>query len=170
MTKQSTLFIFLLLGAAVICGCDEDTSVQKISDDATAQPAVEVVEAAEAGWLTDFEEAKKQAAEKSLPILADFSGSDWCGWCIKLDNEVFSQSAFKDYAAKNLILFLADFPNSKPQTAEVKAQNQALSQQYGVRGFPTVLLLDADGNVLGRTGYESGGAGAYVEHLQSLLK
>ncbi|HKL22686.1 MAG TPA: thioredoxin family protein, partial [Tichowtungia sp.] len=54
------------------------------------------------GWLTDFEEAKKQAAEKNVPILVDFSGSDWCGWCIKLDNEVFSQDEFKDYAEENL--------------------------------------------------------------------
>lgn len=122
------------------------------------------------GWLTDFEAAKKQAAEKNLPILADFSGSDWCGWCIKLDKEVFSQDAFKAYAKDNVVLFLADFPNRTPQPEEVKKQNNDLQQKYGIRGFPTVLLLDAEGKVLERTGYQAGGAEKYVEHIKDLLK
>ena len=122
------------------------------------------------GWLTDFEKAKKEAAERKVPILIDFSGSDWCGWCVKLDQEVFSKSEFKEYAADNIVLFLADFPNSKPQSAEVKAQNKALSEKYGVRGFPTVLLLKADGSVINKTGYQPGGAAAYIEHIKSLLK
>lgn len=124
------------------------------------------------GWLTDFEAAKKLAAEKNLPILADFSGSDWCGWCIKLDKEVFSQDAFKAYAKENLVLFLADFPSRKPQPEEVKKQNVALRDKYfGPRdGYPTVLLLDAEGKVLKRTGYKAGGAEKYVEHIKKLLK
>lgn len=122
------------------------------------------------GWLTDFEAARKQALEKNLPILADFSGSDWCGWCIKLDNEVFSQDAFKEYAKENLVLFLADFPNSKPQPEEVQKQNKALAEKYGIRGFPTVLLFDAEGNVLAQTGYQRGGAEKYIEHIKELLK
>lgn len=126
--------------------------------------------AAGSGWTTDFEEAKKLAAEKGLPILADFSGSDWCGWCIKLDKEVFSEKAFKDYAKDSVILFLADFPRSKEQPEAVVKQNQALAKQYAVRGYPTVLLLDKSGAVLGRTGYRRGGAEAYVTHLKTLVK
>lgn len=122
------------------------------------------------GWETDFEAAKAAAAQTKRPILADFSGSDWCGWCIKLDKEVFSKPAFKDYAATNLVLFLADFPRAKTQSAEVKAQNDKLAKQYGIEGFPTVLLLDATGKVLARTGYQAGGADKYVEHVQGLLK
>ena len=121
-------------------------------------------------WLTDFDAAKKQAAEKNLPILVDFSGSDWCGWCIKLDDEVFSQSAFKSYASKNLVLFMADFPRKKPQDEAVKKQNKKLAKQYGIKGYPTVLLLDADGKVLAKTGYKEGGARDYVEHLKTMLK
>ena len=120
-------------------------------------------------WLTDFEAAKKSAAEKKRPILIDFSGSDWCGWCIKLDKEVFSKKDFKQYAEDNLVLFLADFPRSKKQSSAVKKQNQELAQQYGIRGYPTILLLDANGNVLAKTGYQRGGAKAYVLHLQKLL-
>lgn len=123
-----------------------------------------------ADWLTDFEAAKKLAAEKNVPILADFSGSDWCGWCMKLDEEVFSQQTFKKFAAGQLVLFLADFPQGKEQTAEVRAQNEKLAKKYGVRGFPTVFLLRADGTVLAKTGYQPGGAAAYVEHLKGLMK
>jgi protein disulfide-isomerase len=122
------------------------------------------------GWLTDFEEAKKQAAEKDLPILADFSGSDWCGWCIKLDEEVFSEKKFQSYAEDNLVLFLADFPRKTEQAEELKTQNKALGVKYEVRGYPTVLLLDAEGTVLERTGYKPGGAKEYVKHIKELLK
>ncbi|MDP6490136.1 MAG: thioredoxin family protein [Kiritimatiellia bacterium] len=122
-----------------------------------------------AGWMTDFEAAKKLAAEKKRPILADFSGSDWCGWCIKLDKEVFSKKPFKAYAKQNVVLFLADFPSRTEQPAKLKAQNEKLAKTYGVRGFPTVLLLDAKAKVIGRTGYQAGGPEAYVKHIKELL-
>ena len=121
-------------------------------------------------WLTDFDAAKKMAAEKQLPILADFSGSDWCGWCIKLDKEVFEKQAFKTYAASNLVLFVADFPRHKAIPEALQKQNEALSKQYNIEGFPSVLLLDATGRVLAKTGYEPGGAEKYVASLQALLK
>lgn len=124
---------------------------------------------ADSSWLTDFESARKAAAEKKLPILADFSGSDWCGWCMKLDREVFSQKEFKEFASDNLILFLADFPRKKEQNEKLKAQNSELMKKYSVQGFPTVLILDAEGKVLAGTGYEEGGAAAYVAHLKKLI-
>ena len=95
----------------------------------------------------DFTKAKKEAVEKKLPILAYFSGCDWCGWCIKLDKEVFSQKVFKAFAKDRVVLFLADFPRAKELAAEVKAQNEQLRKAYDVEGFPTVLLLDAGGKV-----------------------
>jgi thioredoxin-related protein len=121
-------------------------------------------------WLTDINKAKKEATEKNLPILADFSGSDWCGWCIKLDKEVFSQKEFKAFAKDSVVLFLADFPHAKELSADVKAQNEQLRQAYNVEGFPTILLLDAGGKVMARTGYRRGGAVVYVNHLKDLLK
>lgn len=124
---------------------------------------------AEDGWLTDFEQAKAVSAKTGKPMLVDFSGSDWCGWCIRLDKEVFSQQAFKDYAKDNLILVLADFPRSKKLPENVSKQNEALAEKYNVMGFPTVLLLDAKESILGRTGYKQGGAEAYVAHLKELL-
>ena len=128
-----------------------------------------VASEADSSWLTDYRAAQELAAKKDLPILADFSGSDWCGWCMKLDKEVFSKKEFGEYAKENLVLFLADFPARKKQSAAEKKQNDALGKKYGIRGFPTVLLLDAKGKVLARTGYQKGGAAAYVKHIRSLL-
>jgi thioredoxin-related protein len=121
------------------------------------------------GWLTDLAAAQKLAAEKNRPILVDFSGSDWCGWCIKLDKEVFSQEAFKAYADENLVLLMLDFPRRKELPAEQRQQNNMLMRQYGVEGFPTVLLLDKDGKEIARTGYREGGPAAYVKHLKELI-
>jgi protein disulfide-isomerase len=121
------------------------------------------------GWGTDFAKAKALSAKNNLPILIDFTGSDWCGWCIKLDKEVFSKKEFKAYAAKNLNLFMADFPNSKKQSAAEKKQNKELAEKYGIKGYPTILLVDKKGTELARTGYKAGGPEAYVKHLQDLL-
>ena len=122
------------------------------------------------GWPSDFEKAKKEAAERKVPILVDFSGSDWCGWCIKLDKEVFSKAEFKEYAKENFVLFMADFPRKTELPEEIAKQNKKLASQYEVKGFPTVLILDAKGKVLARTGYKAGGPEAYVKHLKELLK
>ncbi len=136
------------------------------------KPCCAEKKAEEPTWLTDFKAATAIAKEKKLPILVDFSGSDWCGWCIKLEKEVFSKKEFKEYAAKNLVLVLADFPQAKKQTDEVKKQNQALQAKYKneIEGYPTVLLLDADGKVIAKTGYQPGGPEKYVKHLKKLLK
>jgi protein disulfide-isomerase len=119
-------------------------------------------------WLDDFEKAKKLAAEKKLPILAYFSGSDWCGWCKRLDSEVLSQEVFKKFAGENFVLFIADFPSRKKQGPEVVKQNKELQKRYGVEGFPTLLVLKTDGAVTARTGYRRGGAAKYVDHLREI--
>lgn len=121
------------------------------------------------GWIDNFEKAKTEAKASKQPILAMFTGSDWCGWCIRLHKEVLDTPPFTDYAAKNLVLFVADFPRAKPLTDEVKKQNQELAAKYGVRGYPTLYLLDAEGNVLGQTGYLPGGPDAYISNLKALL-
>ncbi|MBN1672694.1 MAG: thioredoxin family protein [Kiritimatiellae bacterium] len=127
-------------------------------------------QAAGEGWIQDFEKAKQLAREKNLPILADFSGSDWCGWCMRLDREVFSRADWQQWAKKNVVLFVADFPANTEQPRELADQNKRLMQTYEVKGFPTVLLLDAGGKVMARTGYRQGGPAAYVAHVESLLK
>ena len=121
-------------------------------------------------WLDDFEKAKELSKEKGVPILVNFTGSDWCSWCVRLTGEVFSKSEFQDYAKKELVLFKADFPRSKIISEQVVRQNRTLAERYRIQGFPTILLVDATGKELARTGYRRGGAKAYVEHLSDLIK
>jgi thioredoxin-related protein len=127
-------------------------------------------EAAGEDWKTDFDAAMKKAKEDGKYVLVDFSGSDWCGWCIRLDREVFAKKEFKAYAKESLVLVLLDFPRRKAQSAEMKKQNRALLQKYGVRGFPTVLLLSPKGEIVLRTGYRRGGPEKYVEHLKDAIE
>lgn len=120
-------------------------------------------------WLTDFEKAKELSASTGNPILANFSGSDWCHWCIKLEEEVFSKEEFLEYAADDLVLFVADFPQRREQPEELKAQNSRLAAEYGIQGIPTVLLISADGKEIERTGYQPGGPEKYIDHIKTLL-
>ncbi len=119
-------------------------------------------------WFTNLEQAQAVAVEKQVPILIDFTGSDWCGWCIRLDKEVFSKAAFQAYAIDHLVLVKIDFPRKKLPAAEA-ATNQDLARQYAIRGYPTIVLTDAAGKELARTGYRPGGPDAYVKHLQEIL-
>lgn len=113
--------------------------------------------AAELEWLTDLPKAQAKAkAEKKL-VLMNFTGSDWCGWCIKLDKEVFSTPEFVAYAKKNLVLVYVDFPRKKALSAEQKKANDALQKTYKVRGFPTLIALNAKGEkVFEQVGYMAG--------------
>ncbi len=124
-----------------------------------------------AGWLDDFEAAKAQAKAENKPILINFTGSDWCGWCIKLHKEVFSKKEFMDYAKDNLVLMEADFPNKKKLPSKVKKQNKKLEKEFKIEGYPTLFLLDAEGKkISGGLGYQEGGAAAYVEYLKKNMK
>jgi thioredoxin-related protein len=123
------------------------------------------------GWTSDFEAAKKQAAESKKDLLIDFTGSDWCGWCIKLNDEVFKHDAFKEGVKDSFVLVELDFPKDKSKVSdEVRAQNEKLSAKYGVEGFPTILLTDSEGRPYAATGYQPGGPEKYVEHLNELRK
>ena len=120
-------------------------------------------------WFTDLDEAKAVAVKENKPLLVDFTGSDWCGYCIKLHAEVFDKPEFEAFA-KNYVLVELDFPNKKPQPAEEKAKNKAIQAKFAVSGFPTILLLDAKtGEAYGRqSGYGPGtGPKAYLEKLSA---
>ena len=120
-------------------------------------------------WTENFDEALAQAKESGKYALVNFAGSDWCGWCMKLDKEVFGKKEFKDFAKSNLVCVLVDFPRRNPQSKKQKEANQTLRKKYAIQGFPTVLLLSPEGDLVAQTGYQPGGAEAYVKHLQGLI-
>ncbi len=116
-------------------------------------------------WQTKFEDAKTKARADKKMLLVNFTGSDWCGWCIKLKQEVFDQEAFLKEAPQRFVFVELDFPRTKELPAELKAQNDQLAQQFDVAGFPTILVLDAEGQLIARTGYRPGGPEEYLKHL-----
>lgn len=136
-------------------------------------PALALIAAAsvqaEITWLTDLDQAKVVAAKEKKAILVDFTGSDWCSWCIRLKKEVFDQKAFEP-AAKDFVFVELDFPRGKQQDPAVKAKNEALAKQFSIQGFPTILLLNAQGQAFAVTGYEEGGPANYLKSLEKLLK
>ena len=126
---------------------------------------------AESDWLHDWNKAQEEAKANHKLLFLNFTGSDWCGWCIKLDKDVFSQPKFKDYAHDNLVLVELDFPRRKSQPTEERKQNMELAQQYEVLGFPTIVVLNSNGQKVWKfDGYFPGGPEAFIEQLQKLPK
>jgi len=121
-----------------------------------------------AEWIEDFEAAKVKAQKEGKHLLLDFTGSDWCGWCKKLKREVFDTEVFRREVPKNFILVELDFPHQTKQADSIRRQNQELSQQFAIEGYPTVILCDAKGNLYARTGYQDGGGDPYVNYLTAM--
>ncbi len=120
-------------------------------------------------WETDLKKALSVSKDSGKYMLLDFSGSDWCGWCIRLEKEIFSQEAFKDFAEENLVCVLVDFPRAKEQSKKLKQQNVDLAQKYNVKGYPTIIILSPDGKLVGVTGYLQGGPWEYARHLKKII-
>ena len=121
------------------------------------------------GWTSDYAAAKKQAAEGKKDLLIDFTGSDWCGWCIKLNDEVFKHEPFKAGVKDNFVLVELDFPKDTSKLSEeTQKQNAELGKKYAVQGYPSIVLCDAEGRPYAATGYQPGGPEKYVTHLNEL--
>ena len=129
-------------------------------------------EAAHKGpWLSDYKAALARATAEGKDVLMDFTGSDWCHWCIQLKREVFSKSAFLKYAPDKFVLLELDFPQDRSSiTPETMRQNQQLAQKFDVKGYPSIVLADSSGRVYAKTGYQEGGPGAYIPHLEGFRK
>ena len=122
-------------------------------------------------WGTDLPAALNQAQSQNKLVLMDFTGSDWCPWCIKLDQETLSTSQFMSYAANKLVLVRLDFPHQTPQSDDLKQANAALASRFSVNGYPTCILVDASGKELGRqVGYLAGGPDAFIAWVNGISK
>ena len=125
----------------------------------------------EGQWLTSLSEGQALAKKENKPIFVDFTGSDWCPGCIKMEKNVLSKQEFLDYAKTNLVLVQLDFPLDKPQTQEVRKANAAWQTTYKVDGYPTFLLLKPDGTETWRQeGYLEGGPAAIISALNKATK
>jgi protein disulfide-isomerase len=145
------IFLTAVLLSAILIGCSKGGSKDNLN------------------WEDNLETALQKAKAENKAVLVNFTGSDWCQWCIRLSDEVFSKSEFEDYAEDNLILVRLDFPRNIEQSAETKTYNNQLAQRYGVQGFPTILLFNSQGQMVLQTGYLPGGPVTYVEHLKNKL-
>lgn len=131
-----------------------------------AGAALAVAQAGELTWLTDLAKAQTLAKTEKKAVLINFTGSDWCSFCIKLKKEVFDTAEFQKYAAEKLVLVELDFPKKKTLPDDVKKANAAAKDKYQVRGFPTLVLLGSDGAKLGqKVGYGGGGSAAVIKEL-----
>ena len=126
---------------------------------------VEKKEGIKLSWHTDFQKANEESIKTGKPIFGFFTGSDWCGWCVRLQKAVFSKDDFVNWANENVILLELDFPKRTPQPEELKNQNTQLARAFNVRGYPTVWIFKANHNSetnqinlepWGSTGYPQG--------------
>ena len=123
------------------------------------------------GWLDDYDAALKKAAAENKHVVIDFSGSDWCGWCKRLDKEVFATDEFRKGAAEKYVLLMVDSPRDKSLlTPEAAKNNPKLVEKFNVEGFPTVVVLDSKGEEVMRTGYQAGGPEKYLKMLDEEIR
>ena len=137
-----------------------------------AAPKPQTVKAVESGnspiWGTDYDTALAQAKAQNRKVFMFFTGSDWCGWCQRLQKEILTQPEFSQYASEKLVLLEVDFPHNAPQSDAQKASNRTLAQRFNIKGYPTIIVLDGDGKNVGRLGYQKGGPSPFIDALNRL--
>lgn len=134
------------------------------------------VSAQELTWHTDINKAIEISSRTKKPMLLFFTGSDWCGWCIRLQNEVFKKPEFQEWS-KNVVLVELDFPRKTQLEEKLKNQNAQLQQIFQVTGYPTIWFVNPQKNgtqinlqQLGKTGYVAGGPAAWLQVANQFLK
>lgn len=157
MKSMKTIFIALFLGLS----CQYSMANQyATSERHQASSSI--------NWMTDYQAALQLSRDSSKPIVLFFTGSDWCGWCNKLEDEALNTREFAEMAKDQFIFVKLDFPQSSPLDPKTKAQNQRLKNQYSIQGYPTIIMIDGNEKVIGSTGYVAGGGRNYAEHLKQL--
>lgn len=127
-------------------------------------------------WHTDLNKAVEVARQEQKPLFLFFTGSDWCGWCIRLQNEVFRTPEFTAWAKEKAVLVELDFPRRTPQSDEIKLQNNQMQQMFAVQGYPTVWFVKPtikEGKTnfeqIGKTGYVAGGPSPWITGANQIL-
>ncbi|MFZ1514974.1 MAG: thioredoxin family protein [Saprospiraceae bacterium] len=150
--SKSTLLMLAIVISANLISCAQTP----------AKDANNGYKAEQEGWLVNLDEAYALSKKTNKPIMANFTGSDWCGWCKRLSAAVFVKDDFKAWAKKNVILLELDFPRGKAIPDAIRTQNANLQQAFQVSGYPTIWVFDLEKdkktnqyqiNALGKTGY-----------------
>ena len=163
-THSTTLLLSVvaIAGVMVFSGCTNRSPVNfspstlfgKVSETTTAADLqVRESYSTSTEWFESYENAHRESLRTGKPILAAFTGSDWCGPCIGLKKNVFDSTDFKTWAEQNVVLLELDFPKQVQQDPKVRSQNEGLARKYDIAGYPTVLFLDAGGEVMGKLGH-----------------
>jgi|SRR6478672_3936985 len=128
-------------------------------------------------WQTDIKKAIEISTNEQKPMFLFFTGSDWCGWCVRLQNEVFRTPEFVAWAKEKVVLVELDFPRKAPQADEIRMQNAQMQQVFQVQGYPTVWMVkptSKDGKInfeqLGSTGYVAGGPSTWITGANKILE
>ena len=130
-----------------------------------AQPSPKAAPVISANWTTDYPAALAKAKQDNTKVFLFFTGSDWCGWCKRLDHEILSTAEFVAYANTNLTLVKVDFPRRIPQDDALKAKNAQLAKRYRITGYPTIIVLNSKGMPVAKLGYGEGGPGPFIAEL-----
>lgn len=200
MLRKSMLFGFILAASTLSANEDQEIAQETIQQEITeqeitqqetpqemqqeiaqydqygsqAQPQnLRAPETRRIDWMTDYNKALALARQTNKPILLFFTGSDWCGWCKKMVQEIFSSPEFVQSAGNSFIFVEVDFPMNKKLPNEIAQQNEQLKRENGITGYPTIIIKKYINNnlaFLAETGYRPGGGKAYADYLQQLLQ
>ncbi|MFN5983230.1 MAG: thioredoxin family protein [Fluviicola sp.] len=182
MKKLSLALIALSLSLVSIGQTAKKTTKTKKTTPKTekkvekTETVAKVEETAGLKWYTDLNEAQAAAKKSGKPLMLFFTGSDWCGWCKRLDAEVFSKPEFKTWSDKEVIMLVVDFPRASILSEAQKTQNMKLQQQFAIRGYPTIVFANVSGESdqmalaeKGRTGYLAGGPATWIANANTLI-
>lgn len=168
---------FRLIVSAIVLSFTLNACAQNVPPTVAKPQGTEITKVVEEAWETDLNKAIGLSYETKKPIMLFFTGSDWCGWCIRLQNEVFRTETFTKWAKENVILVELDFPRKKEQPQTIKDQNRQLQQMFAVQGYPTCHFVmptpTDDGRInlapLGQNGYMAGGPDAWIAKVSEFL-
>ncbi len=159
MTKRFLISLGLLCFTQVVSAQNANMMPQQMQQSQTKMQ-----------WYTNYREAVAMAKKQNKRLLLFFTGSDWCGWCKKMNQEILSSPDFIQAVGNDFVFVEVDFPMNKQLPADLAQQNATLKQKYGVTGYPTIVILDANENFVGESGYRPGGGKAYAEYIKQWVQ
>ena len=177
--SRSRTFFLILTGLVIVSGCVGSNLPQfsmfrkkAENDQANWKNTVAESQGGHLNWSTSYNGALQAAAREGKLVMANFTGSDWCAWCIKLEDEVFDTPNFQTWASQNVVPLKLDFPRTTKLSRELTEQNNQIKQKYQsyVKGYPTILFIDANENVVAKMGYASDGPAAWISQAESKMQ